>query len=413
MSGFRSVKSDVTPLMQAAFEGREADAKRLLDNGANIHATTDRGSTALIFAAQNGHDKIVALLIHREANLDAKTDDGATALFWASSNGHLAVVRALLGHGAGVNEKNRMGATALMAASANGHLEVVKSLLEAGAKADISLRDGRTASSVAKTDEIRALLPSNPREDAPAEEPGSAFSIGDIGPGGGIVFYIDRTIRTGMEARLATQVQPMPWTRTADYVEALSRIAGPGWRLPTIEELELLHREKARVGGFDHDFHWSSSEDGGNSALALVDRNGNRYPLRKGGDSCYVRAVRDFDLDDTARTEAKSVIIEQGERVEWSKHWQYNFDKSFSEHEKRQIYASVRSGTLVPTTGRFSLTAFTVEDGKLGVSIGVGYAGSGIWEIGGATRLTDEKTKPAEGKKMERKESRRSWWKFW
>ena len=72
---------------------------------------------------------------------------------------------------------------------------------------------------------------------------------------------------------------------------------GAGWRLPTIAELEKIYKYKDKIGGFEDNSYWSSTENGtkaargfgfssgdpdGNDGLASIDKD---YPS-------YVRAVR-------------------------------------------------------------------------------------------------------------------------
>ena len=202
--------------------------------------------------------------------------------------------------------------------------------------------------------------------------------------GGGIVFHIDSTGNSGLEARPATEVHEMAWPAAVDYAASLVRTLGPGWRLPTIEELQLLHSQKQVVGGFDRGyFHWSLNELDGDRALSLVDNTGGAYPLRKRGDAGYVRAIRKFGPDDPVRTEETEnvVRVEPHERIVWSKPWQYNFDKDFSQRDKDEILQGIRTIGLTPDPK--IARGYHMVNGTLDVFV---YLVNGVWEINGATR---------------------------
>ena len=68
---------------------------------------------------------------------------------------------------------------------------------------------------------------------------------------------------------------------------------GDGWRLPTIDELNVLYINKDKVGGFSRNFYWSSKEDyydsawGQNLFFGLQYYNDKNY-------KADVRSVRTF-----------------------------------------------------------------------------------------------------------------------
>jgi ankyrin repeat protein len=105
-----------TPLMEAAFFGFTANARALLDRGADVNATSDRG-TALIWAA--GSDRatpeMIRLLLDRGADPNAVASRCERCIHEPRS------------------EDGRPGLTALMLARQRGETEIVKMLLAAGA----------------------------------------------------------------------------------------------------------------------------------------------------------------------------------------------------------------------------------------------------------------------------------------
>ena len=58
-----------TPLMEASQEGHVAIVKFLIERGANIHAETNTGDTALTYACANGHTVIADILLQCGAEL--------------------------------------------------------------------------------------------------------------------------------------------------------------------------------------------------------------------------------------------------------------------------------------------------------------------------------------------------------
>ena len=81
-------------------KGSEQEIIEALNNGANVNAKDNHGTTAIIFAARSGHLEALSMLINTGANVNAKNYDGYTALIFAAENGHLGVINALINAGA-------------------------------------------------------------------------------------------------------------------------------------------------------------------------------------------------------------------------------------------------------------------------------------------------------------------------
>ncbi|CAJ0937974.1 unnamed protein product, partial [Ranitomeya imitator] len=58
-----------TPLMEASQEGHLELVKYLLSAGANVHASTATGDTALTYACENGHTDVAEALLQAGADL--------------------------------------------------------------------------------------------------------------------------------------------------------------------------------------------------------------------------------------------------------------------------------------------------------------------------------------------------------
>lgn len=115
-NGTRTSSERRTPLMEAAVFGFTANARALLDWGADVNAMSDRG-TALIWAA--GSDRatpeMIRLLLDRGADPNAVASRCERCIHEPRS------------------EDGRPGLTALMLARQRGETEIVKMLLAAGA----------------------------------------------------------------------------------------------------------------------------------------------------------------------------------------------------------------------------------------------------------------------------------------
>ena len=156
----------------------------------------------------------------------------------------------------------------------------------------------------------------------------SKLAIGDTGPAGGVVFYLDASGKNGMEAARGDQAsaewgckgQSVPgarhWeigtgkTNTADIVagcatpgiaakvaSAYSLNGYQDWYLPSFLELDELYNQKAVVGGFNQTsstgFYWTSTEEDGSVADQLKFRDGVFYSIPKDSKD-RVRAIRSF-----------------------------------------------------------------------------------------------------------------------
>uniref|UniRef100_A0A8C6XDQ0 Ankyrin repeat and KH domain containing 1 n=1 Tax=Naja naja TaxID=35670 RepID=A0A8C6XDQ0_NAJNA len=134
-----------TPLMEAAQEGHLELVKYLLAAGANVHATTATGDTALTYACENGHTDVADVLLQAGADLNfplivssviganvnrATANNDHTVVSLACAGGHLAVVELLLAHGADPTHRLKDGSTMLIEAAKGGHTNVVSYLLD-------------------------------------------------------------------------------------------------------------------------------------------------------------------------------------------------------------------------------------------------------------------------------------------
>ncbi|PIK60415.1 putative ankyrin repeat and KH domain-containing protein mask [Apostichopus japonicus] len=135
-----------TPLMEASQEGQVELVKFLLSKGANVHATTATGDTALTYACENGHTEVASYLLDAGADLEHESEGGRTPLMKAARAGHFCSVRFLISKGADVNRATTNNDhTVLSLACAGGHLSVVELLLNHNADPSHKLKDNSTS----------------------------------------------------------------------------------------------------------------------------------------------------------------------------------------------------------------------------------------------------------------------------
>lgn len=82
-------KAKGTPLLQAASNGHDDVVRVLLENGADIHATSVTGDTALTLAIKAGSLAIVQMLIKHDTNVTkVRNNDDEAPLHIATKFGH-------------------------------------------------------------------------------------------------------------------------------------------------------------------------------------------------------------------------------------------------------------------------------------------------------------------------------------
>jgi TolB-like protein len=119
------------------------------------------------------------------------------------------------------------------------------------------------------------------------------LTIGDRGPGGGIIF----SIAGGRYIECSGELGRHNWARAVSVAKSYQVGGFTDWRLPTKEELDSIYvnLKIMNLGGFLDQGYWSSSVDGSNDAYFIEFNNGNlRNPSKSKSQTHGVRAVRAF-----------------------------------------------------------------------------------------------------------------------
>ena len=122
-----------TPLMHACYDGGRLDnIKMLIQNGADIQASSSNGSTVLHFASALSNQEVVEFLLKlNEISVNAKDNLNQTPLIYACyDGGRLDNIKMLIQSGADIQTSSSNGSTVLHFASRNSNQEVVEFLLK-------------------------------------------------------------------------------------------------------------------------------------------------------------------------------------------------------------------------------------------------------------------------------------------
>jgi ankyrin repeat protein len=131
-----------TLLMLAVRENHPELVDLFILQRAKINARNMHGDSALRLAAYEGRLAIVKRLVEAGAQIEM---EGWTPLIYATFNGHGEVVEFLLTKGADINAVSESGMSALMAAARGGYADIAKRLVALGADIDLKDSNGRTA----------------------------------------------------------------------------------------------------------------------------------------------------------------------------------------------------------------------------------------------------------------------------
>ena len=120
----------------------------------------------------------------------------------------------------------------------------------------------------------------------------SAPKIGDIGPGGGIVFYIDG--KKAYECSLV--LGQKDWEDAKTTCKNFRGSGKSDWNLPTKEQLDYIYQNLKKAGIISDDtWYWASSYNDDGNAWVQNFKDGEHYYTPDKSYTLSVRAVRSFN----------------------------------------------------------------------------------------------------------------------
>ena len=148
------------PLHQALTTDSIPIASLLLQNGANVEATTTsrERQTALHYAARRGNAIGVKLCLSYGAAVNALNGQGQTALHVACQSGNIDTVVQLLDGKANIEANDHYHFRPIHKAASEGHEEILRILLERGADPELRTRNGLSLQACAARNGHYALV---------------------------------------------------------------------------------------------------------------------------------------------------------------------------------------------------------------------------------------------------------------
>ena len=119
-------------LPELAQGGQTQEALALIDQGTDVNAPADDGSTALLWAVHRDDRVLVERLLKAHADAKAANRYGATPMSEAALYGDPAVIELLLKAGADPESADSTGQTALMVVAHTNNVQAAELLLRHG-----------------------------------------------------------------------------------------------------------------------------------------------------------------------------------------------------------------------------------------------------------------------------------------
>jgi hypothetical protein len=152
----------------------------------------------------------------------------------------------------------------------------------------------------------------------------TSYNIGDTGPAGGLIFYINGS--SFLEAAPYDAPDFYNWPSAISICSDFSFGGYADWFLPSIYQLELMYKNlhspdtpNPSLGNFQNSYYWSSTEINFDQASEMNFSNGSTVDWSKSDNYDLVRAIRAFTvINRTKNTKLVKKLIEKPvEEVPW------------------------------------------------------------------------------------------------
>ncbi len=110
--------------------GQRKAVSIILEMGASVNTTDERGNTALLISAQKGDIFITEYLLEKGAHVDVQNSEGKTALMISAEVGSIHIAEVLLKHKASIELKDKHGNTVALLAVKHGYSQIAELLLQ-------------------------------------------------------------------------------------------------------------------------------------------------------------------------------------------------------------------------------------------------------------------------------------------
>ena len=148
-----------SPLLIASQLGHSSLVKLLIEHDADINFRNSVGDTPLVMAAFKGKERAASLLLKAGAKVDmADHSSQATPLMIASYQNYYGIVYELLNYGANINAVDDDGWSSLMSAASVGNDDIVHLLIDSGADVNLVNNEGKTALDLADDEVTRKTI---------------------------------------------------------------------------------------------------------------------------------------------------------------------------------------------------------------------------------------------------------------
>lgn len=141
-------KMGFTALLYAAYLGKIRILLNLIDHGANVEVTSDKGLNVLHMAAQGNNPNIIVYFCEskykNQIDINSKDKAGNTPLHWACYNSSEEALSFILKYSPDINASNKIGMTPLHIAVYTEKPSLIKKLIKKGASLTSKDNEGLT-----------------------------------------------------------------------------------------------------------------------------------------------------------------------------------------------------------------------------------------------------------------------------